>query len=226
MAKNKKNIGELVDYRMRFNFLQADLKGMSADQKKQHLKDFYKTAAKVADQRLIELERLSKKKGYKEVQQWAYREAMRDIKAEWGENAKRFNRKLPENLNSIYKDINRVLNFLDSPTSSKKGIDEIYNKRAETIGERYGVDVTWSNIGDLFNSILYQKVAKKYGSKTALKAIGVIQTNEKKVKRALSQYKPISVHIADDLDTKVVEETANKFLRYYKTDVSKLLKRI
>ena len=221
----KSNIGELVDYRMRFNFLQADLKGMSADQKRQHLKDFYKTAAKAADQRLVELERLSKKEGYKEVKEWAYREAMRDIKAEWGENAKRFNRKLPDNLNSIYKDINRVLNFLDAPTSSKKGIDEIYNKRADTINEKYGTDITWSNMGDLFSSILWKKIGKKHGSGTVLKAIGHIQANEKKIKRALKEHKPISIHLADE-DEKVVEEEVNRMLRYYKTDINKLLKRI
>lgn len=221
----KSNIGEKVDYRMRFTFLQADLKGMTSDQKRKHLKDFYKTAAKAADQRLIELERLSKKEGYKDVKQWAYREAMRDIRAEFGEDAKRFNRKIPDNLNSIYKDINRVLNFLDSPTSSKKGIDEVYNKRANTINERYGTDINWSNIGDLFNSLLWKKTNEKYGSKTALKAIGYLQANEKKIKKALKNHKPISLHLEDD-ETHVVEETVNKFLRYYKTDVSKLLKKV
>lgn len=225
MAKLRTNIGEKVDYRMRFNFLQADFKGMSMDQKRKELTNFYKSAAKAADQRLVELERLSKKKGYKEVKQWAYREAMRDIRAEWGENAKRFNRKLPDNMNSIYKDINRVLNFLDSPTSSKKGIDEVYNKRANTINKRYGTNVTWSNVGDIFSSILWKKTNQKHGSQTVLQAIGHIQANEKKIKRALSQQKPISLHLPDDVPG-VVEEEVNKLLRYYKKDVASLIKKV
>ena len=232
MGKKKNSIGELVDYRRRFDSLQSGMKGLSANQRREYLKDFYKQKAKAADQRLVNLESLAKKQGYREVTQWAYRQAMRDIRAEWGEDAKRFNRKIPDNLNSIYKDINRVLNFLESPTSSKKGIDEIYNKRAQTINERYGVDVSWSNVGDLFNSILYEKVSKQYGSKTALKAIATIQANKKDVTKALKEGRKISVHIADDPGTGktdrslTVEEIANKFLRYYKKDVKRLLERI
>lgn len=234
MAKNSfaYRPGTLKEYRPQFNFLQSDLKDADSATKRDYYKAFYKSIAKAADQRLIELERLSKKEGYKEVTQWAYRQAQRDIKEMFGEDAKRFNRKIPDNLNTIYKDINRVLNFLESPSSSKKGIDEVYNKRANTIKDRYGVDVTWSNVGDLFSSALYEKVSKKYGSKTALVAIGVIQANDKKIKRYLGK-KPISIHIAEDdlpantaASTSVVEETANKFLRYYKTDVKSLLKKL
>ena len=227
-----RSIGELVDYRRRFDTLQRGMKGLSTDQRREYLKDFYKQIAKAADQRLVNLESLSKKEGYKEVTQWAYRQAMRDIRAEWGEDAKRFNRKIPDNLNTIYKDINRVLNFLESPTSSKKGIDEVYTKRANTVNERYGVNVTWSNIGDLYNSILWEKVNKKYGSKTVLKAIATIQQDKKNIKKALTEGKPISVHIAEDPGTAegngtlTVEETANKLLRYYKKDVKRLLERI
>ena len=231
----KYKIGTLKDYRPQFDFLQSDLRNETSDVKREYYKAFYKSIAKTADQRLLELERLSKKEGYKEVTQWAYRQAQRDIREMFGEDAKRFNRKIPDNLNTIYKDINRVLNFLESPSSSKKGIDEVYNKRANTIKAKYGVDVDWSNIGDLFSSALYEKVSKKYGSKTALIAIGVIQANDSKVKRYLGK-KPISIHIADGditnmakeagASTSVVEETANKFLRYYKTDVKSLLKKI
>lgn len=226
--------GTLKEYRPQFNFLQSDLREADTNTKREYYKAFYRSIAKAADQRLIELERLSKKEGYKEVTQWAYRQAQRDIREMFGEDAKRFNRKIPDNLNTIYKDINRVLNFLESPSSSKKGIDEVYQKRSNTIKDRYGVDVNWSNVGDLFNSALYEKVSKKYGSKTALVAIGVIQANEKKIKRYLGK-KPISIHIAEDdlqasssaaASTSVVEETANKFLRYYKKDVKSLLKKI
>jgi hypothetical protein len=232
IGKGKSKVGQQVDYRRRFDALQRDMKGLSDDQRRDYLKDFYKQIAKAADQRLVNLESLSKKQGYREVTQWAYRQAMRDIRAEWGEDARRFNRKIPDNFNSIYKDINRVLNFLESPTSSKQGIDEIYSKRAQTINERYGVNVSWSNVGDIFNSILYEKVSRQYGSKTALKAIATIQANKKDVIKALKGGKPISVHITDDPGTGktdgslTVEETANKFLRYYKKDVKRLLERI
>ena len=236
----KKQVGFKKDYNAAYNWLQRDLQGASREEKLTGYKEFYKQIAKAADQRLVNLERLAKKEGYKEVTQWAYKDAMREIRGMFGEDAKRFNRRIPDNLNSVYKDINRVLGFLNAPTSSVTGITEIYNKRANTVSEHYNINVTWSNVGDLFESVLYKKVAKKYGSKTALMAIGQIQKNKKQVLQALKNERPISVHMAEGetytikdsrgnvetISGNVVEETANLFLRYYKKDVSKLVKRL
>ena len=122
----------------------------------------------------------------------------------------------------LYKNINRVLQFLEAPTSSKQGIQEVYEKRADTIQEKYGVSVDWSNIGDLFESALYKKVDSKYGSKTAIQAIGIIQADKKKVQKALKEQKPISMRV-EDVD---LNRTVNNFLHYYKKDLNSLLKKI
>lgn len=216
-------IGELKDFRSEFEQLQRNTKGVEAWARNAAYREFYRKIAKAADQRLVNLERLAKKKGYKDVTQWAYAVAMRDIRGMFGEDAKRFNRKLPNNMNSVYKSINRVLDFLEAPTSSKSTIDLIYDKRAKTLNERYGTKLNWSNIGSLFESTLWKKVNSKYGSKTALKAIGQIQMNKKQILDALNNHKPISLRIEDDIN---VEETVNKFLRYYKKDVSSLTKKL
>ena len=234
-----KKVGFKKDYTQAYDWLQRDLRGKTSEEKRQAYKSFYKSIAKVADQRLIELERLSQKEGFKEVKQWAYKDAMREIRGMFGEDAKRFNRRIPDNLNSIYKDINRVLNFLEMPSSSVQGIREVYDKRANTVNDKYSTDLTWSTVGDLYESILWKKVNAKYGSKTTLLAIGRIQANEKKIKKALKEHKPISLHLADEtfditdsrgnkekVTSQVVEETVNKMLRYYKKDVSKLIKRL
>ena len=221
-ARKKKQVGVKQDYTAQFQKLYNEMRGKSSSEKQTAYKQFYKRIAKVADQRLVEIENLAKKPGYKKIKQWAYKVAMREIKGMYGEGAKRFNRKPPSDLRMMYKNINRVLQFLASPTSSKQGINEVYEKRAQTISTNYGIDVDWSNVGDLFESALYKKVDAKYGSKTAIQAIGIIQADKKKVQKALKEQKPISMHV-EDVD---LNRTVNNFLHYYKKDLNSLLKKI
>lgn len=220
--RSKKQVGVKQDYTAQFKKLYREVRGKPSEEKQEAYKQFYKRIAKVADQRLVEIERLAKKPGYKKVKQWAYKVAMREIKGLYGEGAKRFNRKTPSDLRMLYKNINRVLQFLEAPTSSKQGIQEVYEKRAATVEEKYGVKVDWSNIGDLFESALYKKVDSKYGSKTVVQAIGIIQADERKVKKALKEHKPISIHV-EDVD---LNRTVNNLLHYYKKDLNSLLKKI
>ena len=233
MAKSK--IGILKDYQAEYEQLQRNLQGVKPWVKKASYLQFYKKIAKAADQRLVNLESLAKKDGYKEVTEWAYAKAQRDIRGMFGQDAKRFNRKISgdENLNTIYKDINRVLDFLNAPTSSKQQIDIIFNKRANTIKEKYDVNMNWSKTATVFDTVLWKKTGARKASATALKAIGIIQKNQKQIKRALAENKPISIIIPETIDpitgekTKDIniEETVNHFLRYYKKDVKSLLKR-
>lgn len=233
MAKSK--IGILKDYQAEYEQLQRNLQGVKPWVKKASYLQFYKKIAKAADQRLVNLESLAKKDGYKEVTEWAYAKAQRDIRGMFGQDAKRFNRKISgdENLNTIYKDINRVLDFLNAPTSSKQQIDIIFNKRANTIKEKYDVNMNWSKTATVFDTVLWKKTGARKASATALKAIGIIQKNQKQIKRALAENKPISIIIPETTDpitgekTKDIniEETVNHFLRYYKKDVKSLLKR-
>lgn len=213
------------DYQKQFEEMQRGLKGQKNWVKQAEYRKFYKQIAKAADQRLVELERLSEKKGYKEVKQWAYANAMYDIKTQFGEDAKRFNRKLSEDMKlpTLYKNINRVLKFLNAPTSSVSGITEVYDKRTETLNTRYGLNLNWDSTGHLFESTLWKKVNSRYGSATALKAIGIIQKNRSDIKKALEAHKPISFTIEDNAK---VEDAVNKFLRYYKKDTSKLIKKV
>lgn len=234
MAK-RSNIGIIKNYQAEYEQLQRDLQGVKPWVKKASYLQFYKKIAKAADQRMVNIEALAKKDGYKEITEWAYAKAQRDIRGMFGQDATRFNRKISpdENLNTIYKDINRVLDFLNSPTSSKQQIDEIFEKRANTIKEKYGVDMNWSKTATVFDTVLWKKTGARKASATALKAIGIIQKNKKQIKRALKENEPISIIIPEQKDPKTgkltkdinVEETVNHFLRYYKKDVNSLLKR-
>ena len=205
----------------------------------------YRKLAKRADQRLVRLERYATQPKYANITQFAYAKAMRDIRSWSGDNAKRFNTKPPKNLNSLMAKINDIKSFLQSASSSIKptkdnaiyndkgqlvggGIDLTYQKRAQTLNSLYGTNVSWENIGELFESTLYRKLAKKYESKTAVRIIGQLQGSERRIKSAIKHHKPVSVHVSFTNDEgkkrpdKILEEQVNKTLRYYKKDISSL----
>lgn len=212
-----------------------------SDKYKALLKE-YRKLAKRADQRLVRLERYAQTEKYKEIKKYAYARAMRDIRAWSGENATRFNTKPPSNTNQLQAKINDIMYFLQSASSSIKptkdnagynaegklvsgGIELTYQKRADTLNERYkaeGLNVTWQNIGDLFNSPLYRKMFDKYkSSDVAVRIIGTIQHSEKDVLKAFDEKAAMYVNIEDN---EVLAERVNQALRYYKKDIRSLYK--
>lgn len=204
----------------------------------------YRKLAKRADQRLVRLERYAKRPKYKEVLTFAYARAMRDIRAWSGENANRFNTKPPSNTNQLKAKINDIKYFLQAASSSIKptkdnavynergeiisgGIELTYQKRAETLNEKYkdeGLNVTWKNIGDLFNSPLYRKMLNKYkSSDQAVRIIGTLQKSERKVLNAFKDKKKINVHIEGE---EPLQDAVNQALRYYRKDIKSLYKNL
>ena len=111
----------------------------------------YRKLAKRADQRLVRLEALSNHEGFKNVKSWAYRKAMRNVKYWGGEGAERFNTKPPNNMNLLKAKIRDIQEFLQSATSMKKGILEVYKKRSDTINKKYGTDFTWEDLAGYFD---------------------------------------------------------------------------
>lgn len=196
----------------------------------------YRKLAKRADQRLVRLEKYAQQEKYSNILQYSYARAQRDIRSWSGENATRFNTKPPSNMNSLQGKINDIKTFLQSASSSIKptqdnavyndkgqiiggGIDLTYQKRADTLNQKYGTDVTWENVGSIFESTLYKKLSKKYSSKTAVRIIGKLQGNEKRVVKSFKKHEPVNVRISGEGP---LEEAVNKTLRYYKKDISSL----
>lgn len=144
--------------------------------------DYYTRLAKMADQRLVRLEKLATQEGYEKVLKYAYAAAIDDI-AHYGGASKRlrFNTKPPEGAELFHEKIKDMKRFLSAPTSTKGGIDETYAARAKTINERYGTNFTWEDMADFFQSGDADKLFKEYGSKTVMQAIGVIQYKAEQV---------------------------------------------
>ncbi len=152
---------------------------------------YYKRLAKAADRRLRDLEKLSENSKYSHVKEWAYKNAMYDLKNLYGQSARRFDTVLPKNSSGSISQkgymarINAVKRFLNAPSSLKSEIDEVYDKRAETLNKRYGTQFDWQSVGKVFESGLFKKMEKLFGSKTAMKVIGKIQEKGIKIKDAV-----------------------------------------
>lgn len=150
--------------------------------------EYYRRLAKTADQRLVRLETLRHEKGFESVDKFAYARAMRDIEVYGG--GKRFNTKPPEARSLFNEKISDMLRFLQSPTSTKGGIIEVYKKRADTLNEKYkasGLNVTWQDIANLHDSGLLTAAKMAMGSDTTWMAIGQVENNAEKIKEVLAE---------------------------------------
>ena len=173
------------------------------------LEKYYRRLAKTADQRLVRLESYEHDQAFKPATKWAYSKAMRDIHKWSGETASRFNVTPPADREKLIAKIQDIRAFIESPTSTKKGITDVYKKRANTINARYGTDFTWQQLAKYYTSGQASLWDSKFGSKTALKTIAQIQKNKKKLKE------DIDAADAKDLkvDDKMLEKTTEQALQ-------------
>lgn len=188
----------------------------------------YRKLAKRADQRLVRLEKLSTQKDFKQVKQWAYKNAVTDA-LEWGASPDkpRFNIKPPSSTISLKAKIQDIKNFLEKPTSTRSGIIDVYEQKAQTLNEKYkdyGLNLNWSDVGTFFESSLYKKLSKKYSSGTVIRAIATIKKNESKVIKDFDQHK--ASHIKTEDNDMIINDAISRMTSYYKSDVKKLLNMI
>ena len=160
------------------------------------IEHYYTRLAKVADQRLVRLEKLSGEQYFSGVEQFAYAKAQKALNV-WG--GKRFNTKMPEAVSLRNEKIADMIRFIQSPTSSKSGITSVYEKRANTLKQRYGLDVDWKDLGTLMEAFRDDAAA---GSPTQMKAIGIINGIKKDgIEETLKKNKnvddPIIMHVVD-----------------------------
>lgn len=182
------------------------------------LEKVYRQLARTADKRLIQLEALSHSEGYRNVKAWSYSRAMYDIKY-WGGD-KRFNTAPPATYQQLRGKVNDIMHFLKSPTSTKTGITKTYKNRADTINRKFGTNFTWEDLGNFFESDLWQKLDSEYGSGTALEMIGVMQSNEKEIVDAITQNRNTIVRVEDD---DILSDLLQDALDEYGDDIKDLL---
>ena len=145
------------------------------------IEHYYRRLAKVADQRMVRLEAYQHDKGYANILQWAYARAKLDIKKWSGDEGQRFNTAMPKNekgqvdYQRLAAKIRDIRTFLEAPTSTKAGIKELFETKAENFNKAHGTNFTWEAFAKFWDSGIAEKLDLSYGSKTKLKAIGSIQ---------------------------------------------------
>lgn len=152
---------------------------------KSELLKLYKKRAKLADQYMRRLEKLSNEKGYENVKQFAYARAVHDIETWSGEGKRRWDTKAPKTKQGIQAKLADIERFLTAPTASKTGIKNIYEKRAETLNRKYGTNADWQSLAKYYQRGINNKFDARFGSKTSLIAIGKIQMNSKQIRKAI-----------------------------------------
>ena len=179
---------------------------------------YYRRLAKQADQRLVRLEGYQHDRNFANVTQWAYARAQEDISKWSGPDARRFNTAPPMKKSGdemvidetrLRSKIQDIKTFLESPTSTKKGITQVYKNRVDTINQKYGTNFTWQEFAKFTESETFSKLDWEYGSKTIMKAIGTIQSKFKNADDLTEKMKEISenhVKLSDDGEVNAVIE--------------------
>lgn len=155
----------------------------------------YKKLAKKADSRLRALETYRHQKNFRTATKYAYARAQKDIK-QWGGN-KRFNTKPPMTIAGVQAKINDIKTFLEAPSSMKKGIVSIYQKRADTLNRKYGTNFTWKEMGNFFESGTFEKMSNMLGSKTTMKFVAQVQNSDEEVKKAIEKSADVNIKVED-----------------------------
>ena len=175
------------------------------------IEHYYTRLAKVADQRLVRLEKLSEQKYYTGIDQFAYAKAMKALNV-WG--GKRFNTKMPESVALRNEKIADMIHFINSPTSTKGGIQNVYQKRVETLKKNYGLDITWQELGKVMEAFKDDSTA---GSPTTIKAMGIISNIKKNgLKETLEKNR--------NMDDPIIRHVVESYLRNRRGHHTKLLR--
>ena len=167
------------------------------------METWYKRIARTADDRLRALESYQHDRYFKPAIKWAYAVAENDIKKWSGQHAKRFNTKPPEDPERLLAKISDIQKFLKSPTSTKSGIRESYQKRADTLNKDYpGANFSWKDMAVFYESGTWSALDNTFGSKTAMKIVAKIRKEGKKYAKQLKK----EVEEAKEQNQKIIDK--------------------
>lgn len=186
----------------------------------------YRTLAKSADQRLVRLEAYEHDKNFATATKWAYARAMHDIQRWSGSEADRFNTAPPETDEKLISKIQDIKHFLESPSSTKKGIINVYKNKADALNASMKrdnpnwKDLKWQDLAGYFESSLWKKLNATYGSDVILQIINSVKNSNKKIKKDIEENRDVVIKVQDE----VLQPTINKILSEYSDEVQELLK--
>lgn len=164
----------------------------------------HKRLAKQVDQRMRRLETLAASDpNFKGALTYSYGLASHNAVL-YGSNKEkpRFDIAPPTNQKTLQAKINDMIQFLNSPTSTKGGIVKMYKARTEKLNELYGTDFTWQEAGKFFES-KKDDFKEAWKSGMTLKSIGKMQANrdiiKEQIKDFTARHKVVSDNEVDEI---------------------------
>lgn len=186
------------------------------------LRQEYVKLAKRADQRMVRIEQLAQDPMYKGVKYYAYRWAQKNLKVWSGEKDTplRFNADIPNNKRSLKAKIRIAKQFLDMPTSTKRGIQETFKKKAAEFNKLHGTDFTWQQLSNYFHSGLAANADRAFGSDTALQLVAEMQRRKDEVISAIKESNEKTLVLTD---RKTIADEVASFLKKHGTELLEIL---
>lgn len=223
----------------------------------QEYRDLAKEArrlAKRANQRMLRLERYSKEKAYRGALDFSYDIAQKNIKALYGKQGEKLrfteNQKLvqvsdgtknltgadlyQQNVYMLRHKINAMKEFLESESSTKKGLKSVYDKRAHTIStaEKFGLSdqglsLTSNDLQRFFDSKKQKKLAKMVGSLNMFVVAAVMEdhklgSNKKDLVKFLKENIDLKALKDADRDPAEIDNLSDKSYKSYKDMIDDL----
>lgn len=167
-----------------------------------------KPMLKEANMKLLNIEMLAKQEGFEGIKDFAYYNAMRDIRKVRGEEYKRFN--IPKNTHQLEKVKRSLETFLGATTSTKKGIISVYEQNAATLNEKFGSNYSWQQMGQFLKAAKFEKLKSDYDSTRAIIMLKALYDNQNLSKEEFE--KTISDHQIKGLD-EVDSDTLTDFVK-------------
>lgn len=171
-----------------------------------------------ANMKLLNIEQLAKQEGFEGIKDFAYYNAMRDIRKIRGEEYKRFN--LPKNTHQLEKVKRSLESFLGATTSTKKGIVEVFEKNAVSLNEKFGSNFTWQQMGQFLKNAKFEQIKADYDSETAVIMLKALLENKDLSKEEFEE--KLKTHqVKTKWDGKGLDKVDSKTLAgFVKTDLT------
>ena len=160
-----------------------------------------------ANMKLLNIEQLAKQEGFEGIKDFAYYNAMRDIRKIRGEEYKRFN--LPKNTHQLEKTKRSLEKFLGATTSTKKGIVSVYEQNAASLNSKFGSNFSWQQMGQFLRSAGFEQLKAEYDSETAIIMLKALYQNKDLSKEEFKEQ--LTKHQIKDLD-EVDSDTLEDFV--------------
>ena len=177
----------------------------------------YKRDVDIANKRLKRIEKYAERQGFENIKEFAYKSAKLDIRHIYGVDQSKFSKKTKDLSYAEFKQRqSAVERFLSAKSSTFKGIESTYRKRADTLNKKYKWGLNWQDLALMFESSAYKKLSSKYGYETAFRTIGRIMKNRQKISEDTGR---VRIRTKDQVFNKIAQD----FIKSNKTDIKEFL---